>query len=364
MRKQAFFKLRKTLLFTLIGFLPLTYISCEEEGIENPSEDESKEQVEGIYVVNEGQFGSNNGSITLINPDSAEVINDYFEANNGRTPGDVVQDLSFYNGKGYIVANNSKNLAVIDKESFVQTGIIDSLSFPRQFLAIDETKGYLTNGSSADSSKGHVLVIDLEALVITDSIEVGRGPECMVKTDNLVFVTNSGGFKIDNTVSIIDPSSNEVVKTVEVGDIPTDITKDNNDNIWVLCKGRGSYQAGGPTNSELVKIHSDDYKTTHFDLGKITSYGNYLLAMSPNKDTLFYTGAEGVYAMNINDSEAPAEPVINQVPYGLDINPENGNIFCLVSSYQAKGYAFRYNKDYTLTDSVQVGYNPNAVVFE
>lgn len=349
----------KFLLLLAVFLVPMTFTSCQDE-----DDDNEQVQVEGIYIVNEGQFGNNNGSITLMDPETGDMIENYFEDKNGRTPGDVLQDLSFSEDMAYIVANNSKTLAIIDKSTFEQLDELPSLSYPRQFLAVNQDKGYLTDGASADSSRGHVLVIDLNDHLITDSIEVGRGPESMVKVDNKVFVTNGGGFKMDNTVSVIDAADDEVIETVNVGYIPTDVVKDKNNHVWVLCKGLSSYQTGGPTPSKLVKINPENYQTNALDIGKISSYGNYLLSIGPDKENLYYAGENGIYNMNISDSDVPGEPVIDRIPYGLDVNPESGNIYCLTTDFQTKGYAYRYNPDHELMDSTRVGYNPNAVVFE
>ena len=359
MMKLTLSKVRTTFLLMLIGILPFAFTSCENSGGE-----EDEIQVEGIYVVNEGQFGQNNGSISLLDPETGDVSTNYFEDNNGRTPGDVVQDLAFSDTKGYIVVNNSKKMEIVDKKTFEAVDVMNSLSYPRQFLPVDQNKGYLTNGSSADSSRGHVLVIDLNEHVITDSIEVGRGPESMVKVDDKVFVTNSGGFTMDNTVNVIEAYSDEVIETLEVGYNPTDIAKDKNSDVWVLCKGLSTYQTGGPTPSNLVKINSDDYQTKTYELGKISSFGNYLLDMGPDEEMLYFAGESGIYEMNISDSQAPSAPIIKRTPYGVDVNPENGNIYCLTTDFETKGFVYRYDREYQLKDSTQVGYNPNAVVFK
>ncbi len=361
MMKRTFSKLRTTLLLSFIGMLPLTFTSCEDNGGE-----EDEIQVEGIYIVNEGQFRSNNGSITLMDPGTGKAVNNYFANNNkDRSPGDIIMDLAFSSDKGYIVVNNSQKLVIVDKENFEQSDLIPEISYPRQFLPINQDKGYLTNGSSSDGSKGEVLIIDLKDNIITDTIKVGKGPEDMVKVDNKVFVSNNGGWSSDNTVSVIDISSDKVIETVEVEDTPRDMVKDKNNNVWVFCNGPYT-QDEGFTNSKLVKINnsSSDYQTRTFDIGKISTNGYYLLAIGTDKEMLYFVGEKGVYEMNISDSNAPTEPIIDRIPYGLDVNPENGNIYCMVPKTDAKGYLLRFNKDHTLKDSIQVGYNPNAVVFE
>src|SRR6056297_3295490 len=181
-------KITKSLIAGLIAILPLSFISCEED------ENDDQINIEGIYVVNEGNFGSNNGSITLINPDEKETIQNYFSKNNNWSLGDVVQDLSFYEDKGFIVVNNSQKVEVVDKETFESLGVIEGLSYPRQFLGINDNKGYLTNGSSATGENGNVLVIDVSEYLVIDTIEAGKGPESMVKYENNVYVTNSGGY--------------------------------------------------------------------------------------------------------------------------------------------------------------------------
>jgi YVTN family beta-propeller protein len=353
--------LKRAALYALaFGIFSFSLVSCEEENNGNEIPD-----VEGIYVVNEGLFGSSNGSITLLKPETGATIHNYFKNQNGRFPGDVLQDLSFSEDKGFIVANNSKKLEIVSKDDFTTVDVIPDISYPRQFLAINDQFGYLTNGNSADGSNGQVMVVNLEDYTLADTIEVGKGPESMVMVNNLVYVTNSGGFNADNTVSVIDPDEHAVIETITVGDIPMDIEKDENDNLWIFCKGLGAWQDNGPSNSSLVKINTQNQQTTHFELsGKVSSYGNYLLAMSTAKDSLYFTGINGVYKMSIEAGQVPSNPVINKIPYGLDVNPENGNIYCLTSYPESKGYAVRYDRNHALIDSIQVGYNPNAVIFE
>jgi len=352
--------LKKTiLLFLTIGVLTLSFSSCEKD-----SDNENTPAVEGIYIVNEGIFGSGNGSITLLDPETGEKIDNYFKSLNNRFPGDVVQDLAFSGQKGFIVANNSKKVEVVDAEDFTAENVIPDLSYPRQILAINTDYAYLTNGSSADQSNGHVLKIDLNDYTIADSIEVGKGPESLIQVNNKIYVSNSGGHNADNTISVIDPETDQIIETIPVGDIPTDLVEDQNGDVWVFCKGLGSWQTNGPTNSSLVKIDTETYGTTSFDLGKISSFGNYLLAVSPEKDRLYFVGVDGVYQMSIEAENIPEEPVIGKIPYGLDVNPENGHVYCLTSAYQSKGYAFRYDREHQLIDSLQVGYSPNAIVFE
>jgi hypothetical protein len=114
----------------------------------------------------------------------------------------------------------------------------------------------------------------------------------------------------------------------------------------------------------LVKIDSESYETTTYDIGEISSFGSYLMAISPDKETIYYTGSDGIYAMDVNASDLPASASIEEMPYGINVHPGNGNIFCLVSAGTNSGYAIRYDTEYNLLDSTKVGISPNSVVFE
>jgi hypothetical protein len=335
----------------------ITFISCEQN-----NSDEI--QLEGIYIVNEGQFNNNNGSITVLDPETNAVSENYFQQQNSRSLGDIVQDLSFHKGKGYIVVNNSKKLEIIDKETFETIDVIGDLSYPRQFLAVSDDKGYLTDGASADGSNAHVLVIDLQNHTITDSIEVGKGPESMVLVNDHVYVSNAGGHSFGNTVSVISTADNEVVETIEVTGLPTDLVVDKNQHVWVYCKGNLNWDTFVYEGAQLVKINSETYATQSYDMGTLTAYGNYLLAIDGNQENLYFTGVSGIYKMSIDATRIPESPVINKISYGLDVNPVNDEIYCLMTTAQSKGMVYRYDKNHNLLDSAQVGYAPNAVVFE
>lgn len=345
----------------LFFLIVVVFASCSKE--ENKPGDTGF--LHGLYIVNEGNFLSNNGSISYYNPDSARLVNKLFQTINQRLLGDVVQSFGVADDKGFIVVNNSQKVEVIDMETFVSLGTISGTDYPRYFLSINRSKGYLTNGAFG----GKVLVIDLHTLTITGEINVGKGPENLIRWGNKVFVANSGGWAYDHTVSVIDTDSDVVIDSVVVGDNPVDLAADRNGDVWILCKGNLVYDQNwniiDETDSEIYIIDTDDLSIKKsFVIGQTGDYFNPVrLACSHDGNMIYYLEADGIYAMDIADVNPPGAPLIARSFYGLDVDQNDGTIFGLsANNFATDGYMLRFSPSGMLIDSIKVGIGPNGVV--
>ena len=339
----------------------LVFSSCEKDD----SVTEKKGYAKGVFIRCEGAFEANNGSISWYNTDSASIVNNLFETVNGRPTGDVVQSFALAGDYGVIVANNSQKIEVVDLETFESTATITGFSYPRYFQYSGNGTGYLSNGSF----DGQVYRLDLEEGVVTDTIEVGMGPEQMVISGNNLFVANSGGWGYDNTVSVVDIQNDQVVDTIEVGDIPVALVTDHNNNIWVLCRGKVVYgdwpEVIEETDSKLVRINSS---TMTVDKEIITGptgdgFNPSWLTINPDGDMLYYGEADGLYQMSIDDSQQPAEPFINELFSAAGIHPQSGKLFALeITDYSNSGKLHIYD-GITLISTYDTGIAPGGIVF-
>jgi YVTN family beta-propeller protein len=337
--------------FILSILIVISLNSCKKDNNTIPSQQQGEKLV---YITNQGAFLHDNGSISIIKTDSNIIVNDYFEYKNGRPAGDVVQSMGLANGKGYIVANNSNLIKVVNLLSFKEIAEL-SVIYPRYFLEIDTTKAYITSGSM----QGWVQVVNLQTNKVTDSIEVGNGPENIVKSGNYVYVANCGGFKTDSTVSIIDPLSKKVIKNIIVGENPVDMVVDVNSNVWVICEGYYNlyYQRG---ESKIVKInHSTLAIDETFIEGKANdNYASSILAISSDKSTIYYQDSLGIFAFPINGSSLPLVPLISSTTQfaGLSVDPSNGDIYCLdAGNYSTAGAVDIYDKNGIFKKSYSAG---------
>jgi len=185
---------------------------------------------------------------------------------------------------------------------------------------------------------GKVLILDLKTLMIAGEINVGNGPENLIRWDDRVYVANSGGWTVDNKIHVIDIDSDFVIDSVVVGDNPTDLVADLNGDIWVLCKGKVEYDQYwnivDETNSEIYVIDSEDLSIKKsFAIGQTGDFFNPArLACSHDGTNIYYLESDGIYKMGIGDSGPPVSPIINRSFYGLDVDQKNGTIFCRLCS--------------------------------
>jgi len=68
----------------------------------------------GVYVLNEGQFQSNNASLTYYDMTTSTANSDVFTAKNNRGLGDTGQDILKYGSKIYIAVYKSSLIEVVD----------------------------------------------------------------------------------------------------------------------------------------------------------------------------------------------------------------------------------------------------------
>ena len=349
-----------------------TLLACNKEE-DNPNSINTYNESGTAIVVNEGNFGSNNGSATFVNSNGVSTNYIYESANAGMNIGDVIQSYTVVGNKGIFCVNNSNKIVIVDARTFKHLATISDNStaqltnYTRYALKINDTKAYVSNGNSI----GHIVVLDLNTNTIASSIEVGKGPEQLALVGNNVYVCNSGGFGVDSTVSLINSTTDAVTAIVTVGDIPTKLVKDAQNNIWVLCAGQTDYSAWPNITklsaSKLVRINtttnSVDKQFTLINTGSLSYTLN--LAVGDNGRKLYYSIGDKIFEHNIVNPSLPTTPIISgRDYYGLAASPFTNQIWALhAPNFTSSGSVFRYTSTGTLIDSIQVGIGPNNVVF-
>lgn len=326
---------------------------------------------EGFFVVNEGGFGNSNTSISFFDRKTIEITNNVFVAKNGRPLGDQAQSMTVFEGKGYIVVQNSSKVEVINVDDFSSVATIsENVPSPRYFLGISATKAYVSDWG-ADGVTGTVKVIDLSTNKVTKTIATGKGANRMLKVGNLVYVANAGGFDTDNTVKLIDSGTDAVIGSITTGDNPNSLQKDIEGNIWVASDGNEVYKAdfsideAKSTKGSISKITSANTEAKRFTVDKITFSGPANLGISPDGTQLYYTFNGAVYSMSTSASTLPVSPFKAKSYYGLAVDPFNGNVIgCSAVNFSSAGSIDVYDATGTLLNAFTVGIAPNGCAFK
>jgi len=314
----------------------------------------------GIFIVNEGPFQTGTGTITYFNPDSNLLKQDIFEMANDRPLGNIAQSMCIYNGKGYIVVNNAGTVEVVDLATFKSEATITNLINPSQFLVIDAGKAYVSDWI------GHVAIVNLATNTISKTIPAGTGPDVMVKSGNYVYVANSGGLGIDSTVTVIDFTTDKVVKIINVGDVPTGMTADGNGRVWVMCKGIGfnGWPQPGDTPGRLVNIDPVSLSVGFEYIFPSSGDHPEKLVINKQKSILYFLFDNGIYQLNIALGNSVPEKLVSRNFYALGYENKTGYIYAAdAKNFVSNGIVLRYNADGSVVDSIQAGIIPRSFAF-
>jgi len=217
------------ILATLIT-LALFLTSCADP---TGSKDTTRISLNGIFILNEGQFFQANGSLSFYDPEADSVQNNIFASVNNRTLGDIVNDMLIVDSLAFIVVNNSNTIEVMSLNTWKSKGTIPAGDYtaPYNIALAAPGKMYVSN-LYANS----VSVIDIASMDIEKTIEVGPNPEGIAVAGDYAFVANSG-FGGAKTVSVIDTHDDTVTATLTVGDNPQAVAVDLTGRVHVLCSG-------------------------------------------------------------------------------------------------------------------------------
>lgn len=350
----------KKIQFSILTLLTiLLAVSCNKDEAKQP---EKPEVTSGIYILNEGNFGANNTTLTYYDFANQKATTDYYKNVNGSSLGDTGNDMIIYGGKMYIVMNVSSYLEVADAGTARSIKKIDLKDPNGQPLS---PRYVVSSGKNVFVScwSGSVAVIDTATLAITKQITVGANPEQMAVSGNRLYVTNSGGITpgFDSTVSVIDLNSLAEISKIKVGKNPATIEADHSGNIYVGFIG--DYDNIKPG---LVKINTADNKIVQssalavaklrFHDGKLFANGGYL--GSPNVQII------STSTLTPSSSNFVTDGTKIGIPYGLEIDPANGDVYVGdMVDYVSPGKVYCFDKEgkQKFSFSVEPGVGPNSI---
>lgn len=351
--------MKKFAIWAIIATVALA--GCRKDDDENGNGSETPLPTStGMVVACEGSFNQNNASLHLITAEG-EVINNVYEAANGFAPGDVLQSYRVFGDRGYVVLNNSQKVEVVNPNNFEVTATITGCDYPRDVLVVGN-QGFISNGSLA----GELLTFNASSSTITGSISVGNGPEQLAYNGTYVYVANSGGWGLDNTVSVIDPNVGDVVATVPVGDRPVALQVDAQNHVWVLCAGAIEYDENwnvvNETDARLVRIDGNQHDIIgNTQVGQNGDHPSFMAIDAAQNKIYIVNG--GLLTADVNSGTISAGPIQSGNFRAVGIDPESGEIYLSSApDYVSNDQVFVYGQNGVLQNTFEVGIAPRVIV--
>ncbi len=385
------------ILIRAIGYwlLAIGLISCRGDEIVVPSEYEllpmevrpetsfAPDEPIGMYLLNEGNMGSNKATI-----DYVDFCNGYYIRNiyGERNPnvikelGDVGNDIQVYGHRLYAVINCSHKVEVMDLRTCRRIGQVDIPNC--RYIRFHGDKAYVSSyvgpvSIDPNAQLGAIFEIDTASLKVTREVTVGYQPDELEIIGQYIYVANSGGYRgpqYDQTVSMVDLSSFKQVHKLPVCTNPHRLRQDHLGQLWATS--RGDYQ---DVPSALVCMASTASSSAHMQVtdtldipvSEMVMVGDSMYFYGVNWNDLTEENNIHYGIINVRTHELVSQGFITdgterniKIPYGIQVNPYNGDIYVTdAKNYVSSGQLHCYSREGKKKWSVRTGDIPAHMCF-
>ncbi|GAB4045855.1 YncE family protein [Spirosoma litoris] len=340
-----------------VGLVALSVWNCKTSD-PTPTPYES-----GVFILNAGNFSSNNGTVSFLSRNSNVVATNIFQtANPSLALTGGVQGYTEVNGKGLILVDNSTagqdKVEIVEAGTFVSRATLKTpdIENPRQVISAGPNKAYIScwdvsgdySAGTFYKDPGYIAVVDLNTSTVTKKIPAVKGVEKMVISGTEAFV-GSNTYSGDQTLLIIDLNTDTEKQRIAFGSTPEPLALDANGKLWIQA-GKDLVQLD-PTSRAIAKR-----LTFSAAPGSVT--------ISGDKRNFYYTLGGKTYTISIDANTASGSVVVNRSFSALGIDPQTNRIYgTVIPSYAQAGYVIRYESTGTLVDSVKAEIAPSGLYF-
>lgn len=384
--------LAKSWFLALLCFLALCMQSCRDSDTVISSEPEDtgskaeKGDVMGLYLLNQGNMGSNKATLDFLDlsgDNSENVIyhrNIYSERNPNEIKelGDVGNDIKIYGSKLWMVINCSNKVEVADAYTCKK---VAKINIPNcRYLAFDGGFAYVSAyvapvNMRQDAEVGAVYKVDTLTMKVVDKVTVGYQPDELAVVHGKLYVANSGGYRnpnYDRTVSVIDLTTFKEERKIDVAINLHRCRADKYGQLWV--SSRGDYK----------EVPSRLYWLKPNAAGQMEKGGELEVPVSNMcivGDSLYYIGVQWNETSKKNSIEygivnvsqhkviahsLSSAPEIQSIemPYGIIVNPQKKDFYLMdAKNYVSSGELLHFKADGTFDWRVWTGDIPAEAAF-
>lgn len=315
-------------------------------GCEKENQKTKFDSLDGLIVLNNGNWGSNDSSIGYY--DGTMTTAGYFYQNNNVRIGDLGQDMiQTKDGRIFIAASGSKMIYVCDSKLNLKESI--SLEWQPRYFATDGNDVYVT------LYEGYLGKIEGKQVKTT---KVGPNPEGVAILNGKAYVANSGGYVegFNNTLSVVDLKSFTETSTITVNCNPKDVKAINN-KIYVSSLG----------NYKDIMAGLEVYNPSDGSCSKVDIENPYALAC--NNKTLYVLSS--YYDSNWNTAGCVHSiengkingPLTEEIQNVHSVSCTNDGFAIGISDYKTEGSVMLYKSNGEFINEFQsLGMNPVKVL--
>ena len=317
--------------------LSIAFCSCD-----NSSKEDITPVSTGTYILNNGNWGSNDSNIGIYNPTDKTFTTDVFKTANGQNLGDLGQDITGNGEDIYIAVNGSQTIFVTDTD----------LKIKQQINADKEGSRLSPRYFATSGSKVYVTYYEGYVGEISDDYSVrlcpvGPNPEGIAVAGGNLYVANSGGMAYpayNNTVSVVSTSTFTETSTIEVNINPAKVEA-SSDGAYVYVSSFGNY---ADVPAMLQVISTSNGKITDLDYASVS-------AIAKGKDDILYILCGG-YDENWNPLPGTVykHDMKTNKPLGAFVTDDTVMPNAYSISATSDGYVYVGCSDYTNTGDVYV----------
>lgn len=349
----------------LAAFAALSLAACQSEIPPCMMPDITPAGIRGAIILNNGNWGSNDASIAVYNPEDQSVAPEQFLAANGQHLGDLGQDILILGNEIYIAVNGSKVVFVTDMNLNIKRAIeveFEGGKMSPRYLASANGKVYVTyyEGFLGEITPGSYEV---------RTTPIGSYPESLCISGGKAYVANSG-YGYDNTVSVVDLTSFEEEKKITVNQNPQYVATDNEGKTLYVC----SWDAYDPVTYAVVspaKLQKIDIAT-----GIVSDMAAYtdvkcIVEGPDNKMFVVQGGYDAswqvcgtIKVIDMASGEDKGLFTEDQILNYYSLSYSNGYVFVGASDYTTNGDMYLYKSDGTLAAKFDTrGLNPQKGLY-
>lgn len=337
----------------------------------------------GMYLLNEGNMGSNKASIDFVDFKNAYYVRNMYAERNPtiiKELGDVGNDIQIYGSKLYAIINCSHKVEVMDAKSLVRIGQIDIPNC--RYIKFDKGYAYVSAyvgpvAIDPNAQLGAVYKIDTTSLAIKGKCTVGYQPDELEILGEYIYVANSGGYRVpkyDYTISVVEMFGMTQVEKIPVGINLHRIKADKYGKLWVTS--RGNY---GSIRSKLFVLEKENRfsrkmivtDTLDIPCSEMCIRGDSLYFYSVEWNNQEETNNITYGIIDVRTKELVSNHFITdgserdiEIPYGINVHPVTGDIYVTdAKNYVSSGALHCYSQDGKKKWSVRTGDIPAHMVF-